>query len=167
MEEWHGTPNGYSNKKCRCDKCRVAWNEYCRARKAARNPANAPHGTATGYQNHGCRCAECRAANTDVYRRIEYGLPLGAYQAQYDAQGGKCALCRAWYSLLHVDHDHATGSVRGLLCVGCNSALGKLGDDIAGIYRALEYVTRPPLAHLELEEHSNSNDGRTRWPKNE
>jgi hypothetical protein len=41
---------------------------------------------------------------------------------------------------LHIDHDHRTGKVRGLLCVSCNTGIGKLGDDVDGLYRALRYV---------------------------
>jgi hypothetical protein len=41
-----------------------------------------------------------------------------------------------------VDHDHETGEVRGLLCVQCNSALGKLGDREEALLRALEYVRK-------------------------
>jgi hypothetical protein len=41
---------------------------------------------------------------------------------------------------LHVDHCHTTGKIRGFLCNRCNTGLGKLGDDEAGLLRALEYV---------------------------
>lgn len=41
-----------------------------------------------------------------------------------------------------VDHCHDTGRVRGMLCHGCNTALGKLGDNVAGLRRALEYLTK-------------------------
>lgn len=41
-----------------------------------------------------------------------------------------------------VDHDHETGKVRGVLCRGCNGALGKFGDTVAGVRRALAYLER-------------------------
>lgn len=43
---------------------------------------------------------------------------------------------------LCVDHDHKTGHVRGLICSTCNLALGYLGDSVAGLRRALEYLDR-------------------------
>ena len=45
--------------------------------------------------------------------------------------------------LLDADHDHATGYVRGWLCRNCNMGIGLLGDDVAGLERAIEYLRRP------------------------
>lgn len=140
MEDWHGTPNGYGNKKCRCDDCRDAWNEYHREFRRRPQPEGMIHGIASSYTNRGCKCPECKAAKTDQYRRQVYGLPEGTYQRLYDEQEGLCTLCRKWQKMLHVDHDHQTGRVRGLLCVGCNGAIGKLGDNIEGLLRAIDYL---------------------------
>lgn len=41
---------------------------------------------------------------------------------------------------LSLDHDHKTGEFRGWLCHVCNTGLGKLGDDIAGLERAIVYL---------------------------
>ena len=40
-----------------------------------------------------------------------------------------------------LDHDHNTGEFRGWLCTKCNSAIGKLGDDLDGVLRAVKYLT--------------------------
>lgn len=59
------------------------------------------------------------------------------------AQGGVCAICRRRPdrdASLHVDHCHATGRIRGILCLNCNQAIGKLGEDPELFRRAAEYL---------------------------
>lgn len=68
-----------------------------------------------------------------------YGLPVDALDAMRSAQGGHCALCPA-VERLEVDHDHATGKVRGLLCRRCNLSLGHLREDVALLGRMIEYL---------------------------
>lgn len=57
-----------------------------------------------------------------------YGISLGDYNELLAQQSEKCAICGKHQSEfdypLHVDHNHQTGKVRGLLCVGCNTGLG-------------------------------------------
>lgn len=66
----------------------------------------------------------------------------------YDAQGGVCAIChkpetatrRGKLKALAVDHCHDTGLVRGLLCVECNTGIGKLREDTAILRSAIRYL---------------------------
>lgn len=79
--------------------------------------------------------------------RERYGIGIAHVEALIAEQGGCCALCSVALAdilsrRVHVDHDHATGKVRGVLCVSCNTALGKLGDGEEGLLRALAYVRR-------------------------
>lgn len=70
-----------------------------------------------------------------------YGISEEQYEEMFNRQGGRCAVCRRKSKrVLHVDHDHVTKRVRGLLCFKCNTAIGKLGDDPARIHAAAEYV---------------------------
>lgn len=39
-----------------------------------------------------------------------------------------------------IDHDHATGKIRGVLCIGCNTGLGSLNDSPDNLRRAAEYL---------------------------
>jgi hypothetical protein len=81
-----------------------------------------------------------RKREYDLLRR--YGITVAEYERMRDQQGGKCAICgrRPRYRL-HVDHDHDSGEVRGLLCVPCNRAVGCLGDDPQRCLRAAEYLS--------------------------
>lgn len=58
-----------------------------------------------------------------------YGLSVEAYELMKLQQKGKCAICQKTISgkNLHVDHDHETDEVRGLLCSNCNTGIGLLG----------------------------------------
>jgi hypothetical protein len=59
-----------------------------------------------------------------------YGISLDQYEAMVSHQSGLCAICnRKPDRTLCVDHSHATGQVRALLCSNCNSMLGFAQDD--------------------------------------
>jgi hypothetical protein len=68
-----------------------------------------------------------------------YGLSVEALDAMLDSQHGVCAICQT-APAAHVDHDHMSGTVRGLLCFRCNAALGQFGDDQIVLRRAARYV---------------------------
>lgn len=74
----------------------------------------------------------------EVVRR-KYGLDETSYNAMWKSQLGACALCqKRFQSTPHVDHDHTTGVVRGLLCASCNRSMHGV-DHLAWIKRALRY----------------------------
>ncbi len=56
-----------------------------------------------------------------------------------DQQDGRCAICLV-AEAIHIDHDHADGRIRGMLCFRCNAALGQFGDDVATVRRAADYL---------------------------
>ena len=66
-------------------------------------------------------------------------LALAGYRAP--PIDGQCELCRRLRKLVP-DHDHQTNRFRGWLCVGCNTGLGRLGDNEAGLERGLIYLRR-------------------------
>lgn len=70
----------------------------------------------------------------------KYGLDNESYNAMYQRQGGKCAICEIKLDLLHIDHNHETKVVRGLLCNPCNNALGLFRDDIGILQKAIDYL---------------------------
>lgn len=73
-----------------------------------------------------------------------YGISYEDYQEMLLAQNGCCALClrpeSSFTKGLGVDHDHASGAVRKLLCTPCNTALGALQDDPQLLRTAAVYI---------------------------
>jgi hypothetical protein len=76
------------------------------------------------------------------YRRL-YGITLADYEAMMTAQEDRCAICGETPPgrTLHVDHDHETKKVRGLLCYGCNSGIGHFRDRPDLLRGAIDYLS--------------------------
>jgi hypothetical protein len=93
----------------------------------------------TGYNPY---CSPCHAKRSAAhYAKRTYGLTLDDIAALVEAQGGSCAICET-RPAVHVDHDHLSGSVRGVLCFPCNVALGHLKDDPLLFRKAIDYLER-------------------------
>jgi hypothetical protein len=75
----------------------------------------------------------------------KYGITHGDYLRLLKEQDGKCAICRTdnprqRSDHFHVDHDHVTGVVRGLLCSPCNQGLGYFQENVETLARAIAYL---------------------------
>jgi hypothetical protein len=147
----------YSDKKARdgrrpeCKACNLA-------AKAARNKANPqaardrvrrwreenPEKYAALKKRNSAR-PEKKRADREGHLKRKYGITLDDYERMLEAQGGVCFICkkpRPEDRTLHVDHDHATGEIRGLLCFRCNNALGDFDDDYELLQNAADYLDR-------------------------
>lgn len=99
-------------------------------------------------------CRDCETAwaiawnkeNKDRIRNKEllnkYGISLEDFQILKDTQVGKCAICKQSDVILCVDHNHATGKVRGLLCHCCNLAIGNFKEETNRLVSAISYLER-------------------------
>lgn len=141
----------YCSRKCSA----VHAEELKRQRNAGREPRRCACGS-TDVSGVGTPvCPACRKdprpANQAKERRrtlARYGITEAEYDRLVKQQRNRCAVCkttkvggpptrnRYW----HIDHDHVTGQVRGLLCARCNLAIGQLQDDPKVIRAALRYV---------------------------
>jgi len=82
----------------------------------------------------------------------KFGLTLGEFFALVTAQNGECAICKKGIAVYSrgrgnpgaacIDHDHATGKVRGVLCHACNTALGLFADNAERLEAAARYLAR-------------------------
>lgn len=87
----------------------------------------------------------------DLYLQRTYGITSAEYDALLQAQDGRCAICEAKprKKRLAVDHDHATGLVRGLLCTNCNHRLLGRRDRKPELFlNAYWYLTSPPAVDV-------------------
>lgn len=74
----------------------------------------------------------------DYRVKYEYGIDRDTYE---EIMSRGCEICSSEVNL-HLDHCHETGKVRGCLCMTCNLAIGKLGDNVRGLRKALKYLEK-------------------------
>jgi hypothetical protein len=86
--------------------------------------------------------AAFRERKAAARRLRKYGLDAEGYERMLDEQGGLCAYCHKPARRLVVDHCHATGVVRALLCDRCNMGVGHLEDDPDRMRRAIDRIER-------------------------
>ena len=83
----------------------------------------------------------------------KHGITRDEFDTLYARQQGKCAICltllkRPWNKptkdgklhIVAIDHNHQTGTVRGLLCRNCNLGLGSFRDDLWRLKNAISYL---------------------------
>jgi hypothetical protein len=128
--KWHGTMNGYSNWKCRCDACKKIAKEYQAIAKAERfaRPKTGKekwHGTYSGYQNWGCRCEPCheafkvRAREDAAKIRRKKGLPT-----RQDLKIRKLNV--VWEVTKHCDHGTKQAVQMGCRCDKCSNKITEM-----------------------------------------
>lgn len=97
---------------------------------------------------------EGKRREREGHLRRTHGITQADYDAMFQAQKGRCKICGrrpAKGKSLHIDHDHVTGRIRGLLCSSCNHALGLFAESPERLRRAAEYATRPkPAARAKV-----------------
>lgn len=91
-----------------------------------------------------------RIASRHNTRIRKYGITPSEVDALFEVQGRVCAICKSsehggknW----HVDHDHDSKSIRGILCNGCNTALGGMKDSPAILRAAADYLEKHEKQH--------------------
>lgn len=143
LSDFYNDKRTRDGKTARCTSC------HSQASYESRKKSTAPHAR--------------RGYDRKIRLKSKYGLTLEAYDAMLAAQGGVCAICLeppgvdAWDRSLHVDHNHRTGRVRGLLCGHCNTAIGKMRDDVERLARAITYLEKDTCCEGEPQAVSGFN----------
>lgn len=97
-----------------------------------------------------------------AHYKTHYGMTLEGYGLLFEQQGGQCAICgtdnpginprtKRRMVAFCVDHDHKTGAIRGLLCLGCNLALGHVECNRAFLDGAGAYLKRHGCVGVALD----------------
>ena len=119
---------------------------------ARRRPAPHPGPRCATHHREVTKARKAVARNLRIHQA--YGITDTDYAAIYEAQGGRCYICRRATGKtkhLAVDHNHETGEVRGLLCGPCNrGVIGHLRDDIDALHRAIVYLREQPAQAVLL-----------------
>lgn len=90
--------------------------------------------------------------NKNRLLKVKYGLTIETFEKMRTDQNYKCAICTKMRTLV-VDHNHATNTVRALLCNRCNMGLGLLDESIETLQATIKYL----MLH-NLKEKQNGTD---------
>lgn len=101
----------------------------------------------TGIVRYSKVCRGCYSTTTRRNTVLKYyhNITLEQFEEMYFKQNGKCAICNGspvGKVNFDVDHCHATGKIRGLLCMNCNHIIGKAKDDIKILNSAIVYLLK-------------------------
>lgn len=114
--------NGYSYK------CKNCHNKYSREKWYPKNQ-----------QKQVKSSAKWKEKNKIKVLATRYKLDYKEVQNAFDLANGKCPICDRETKLV-LDHCHKTGLLRGFICQKCNIALGKFGDNLEGLQKAIKYL---------------------------
>lgn len=121
-----------------------------------------------GISGGGSQCGECKRQHNRQWRmdnaekiakqhsaqkrRMRYGMTQDQYDELLAAQNNRCAICRNKFvpgsnlTKACVDHDHAGGNVRAILCGSCNLGLGHFKDDKRLLVEAIRFLEQHSFA---------------------
>jgi hypothetical protein len=173
LEDFDQNPSGYLGHDSQCSNCKKKQGEVYRRNKGIKAPRKVPtlfnkdnvpthrectrcnnmqpleqfnkHNGGTAYLD---RHPYCKICSAERHLIAKYGITFEDKTHMHQKQNGACAICRESFALdvIHVDHCHTTGKVRGLLCSACNKALGLLKDNLERCMNMAAYLQTNAVA---------------------
>lgn len=133
-----GTAHGGVRKTCKPCEAIAARTWRANNRQKARDIVNRYQERHPEVMTRNCRVQSLKR---------NYGISIADYEHLFRLQRGQCAVCGTDKPIgpgkrLTVDHDHKTGTVRGLVCCNCNFVLGHCRDNPAVLRAAANYLER-------------------------
>jgi hypothetical protein len=151
LESFYANPKGRGGLRPECKDCTKQRRREWYVRNRERETERVRQWALANPDKIADRIAACRGtdkkklADRKSHLKRKYGLTIEQYDEMLTAQNHVCAVCleaRPEERTLHVDHDHETGIVRGLLCFRCNNALGDFREEYELFQRAADYLDR-------------------------
>lgn len=140
---------GVGRPRDRCTACLAEWTRtQASIRYREWREANPEQARATDRHQYEKRAEKVRQDKLNWHLRRKYGLERADYDRMVEEQGNRCKICgqepsgAAHQEVLHVDHCHTSGRVRGLLCGNCNTMIGLAGEDPKVLMAAVEYLEK-------------------------
>jgi hypothetical protein len=141
--KWRAEHAGYFTEQNHKNGRYRPWEEYLKECEE-KNIARSKYMKEWNASNKGQRTRTARSLrkNFDVY-----GLTIEQYEEKWLQQDGKCEICKKECPVygqyrMHIDHDHKTGKVRGLLCASCNVVLGQSKDSTEVLENSAAYLRK-------------------------
>jgi len=128
---------------CRCDQVRP-WSDFSIRASTGRPRSDCkPCNAEVVKEWRRVHVSTTRKSDPSWNRKYQYGLTEADYEKMLVEADGRCQVCsRPFTKTPNVDHSHATGEVRGLLCGDCNRMLGLARDDVGLLLAAVAYLSR-------------------------
>ncbi len=160
LEDFHKAKRPKDGRRCYCKECTLVENRARSRSSEGRAKIAAYHASPERKAERAAYSAlpdvkakqaawraqpEQKAKRNDRTLRSSYGIDHETWARMYDSQDRRCAGCSdllGFNTDTNVDHCHATGVVRGLLCRGCNHALGGVKDRPDALRRLATYLER-------------------------
>jgi len=102
-----------------------------------------------GHKNRRFDSATCKDRVRNL--KSKFGLEVADYRRMIEASGGRCAICQNRVKQWHVDHNHKTGLVTGIVCAACNvGALAMTFHDVEFVRRLLSFLESTPASQLGI-----------------
>jgi len=129
-----------------CSRCRDCQRLYSRARFSVPENLEARREKSRAFRRD--HPEKFKRSVRSATLKKKYGISIDDFEKLLEAQGRICAICGSdhpgttWGLNLHVDHEHTTGRIRGLLCQACNTSLGKMQESPELLRKAALYIER-------------------------
>jgi hypothetical protein len=147
LDEFYRSNGGRDGRRADCKACDATRRRVWYRANRERVIANVVAWQRDNKERYNARQREYRESHPDrdwpAYLRRNFGLTVDEYEAFVAAHDSRCAICDAEPpegKRHHLDHDHESGAVRGLLCVRCNNGLGQFRESPALLQRAADYL---------------------------